>query len=163
MVAAARAHARWALSASERDISNEVTALRTLRLSATQTVGIARALYDAAGDASLAAMPELADALSHAGEAFAAHSSAVRGGGGAITPAIQRAGQRARSAGERLVELGDPAALVAAGSIVADLTRMVDQLARAEGSDDDARGWDELMAWRRDEQARSLREARGEP
>lgn len=129
LVESAESHARFALSGDERDVSDLRAAAVALRLATGQMTGIARTLFDHAERGDLGDVTGLAVALAAAGRALARRSSALAAGE-AQPPsgAIGEARSSARRVAEGIREVSDVATLVAAGSILADLARLLDQL-----------------------------------
>jgi hypothetical protein len=134
LVGEAQGHARWALTEKERDVTDLTTSMAVMRLSTDQIVGIARSMFDSVVQyGELGRVEGLDDALLHTATAFEVHADLGVGNASTtdLAEAVEVAREQTEAVGVELSEERNPATLVAAGSIVADLHRMVDQL---EGS-----------------------------
>jgi hypothetical protein len=131
LVSAAEGHARWALSEKDRDVSDLTSSMAVVRLSTDQLVGIARSMFDSVVyHGELGRVEGLDTALRQTASAFEIHADLESGDAtlSDFEAAVEHAREHTDAVGHELSDERDPATLVAAGSIVADLNRMVDQL-----------------------------------
>lgn len=130
VVRAAIDEARWSVSNDSGDVAALEVSLRALTLSVGQVAGIARAVYDHAQVGDLGEIHGLSEALTYASRAFCLHSHDDGGDETDLAGAVASTRRRLHRVATALSDVDDATTLVTAGSIVADLTRMIDQLDR---------------------------------